>query len=100
MALVSIGRTYEAEQNWKAAEKAYKEIDDNYWWSPVWMEAPLYPGQMYERHGDTQRAAEAYGRAVSLLRHRAALAPSPETEAITKTHLATARARLEQLQSP
>lgn len=96
MALINIGWTYEVEQNWEAAEKAYKTIDDNYHWSPAWLEAPLYPGQMYERHGDGQRAAKAYQRAVALLRSRAAMAPSPALEAIAKTHLATTYERLGQ----
>ena len=96
MALIYIGRTYEAEQNWEAAEKAYKAIDDQYQWSPLWLGAPLFVGEMYDRHGDRQRAAEAYQRAVSLLQYRAERAPSPEVEAKIKMELATAHERLGQ----
>ena len=95
-ALISIAKSYEAEQNWKAAEKAYKTIDDHYQWWPLWLEAPLYPGQMYERIGDRQRAAEAYERAVLLLQRRVPSAPNPWLEGKATMHLATAYDRLGQ----
>lgn len=97
--LVYIGQTYEAELNWDAAEKAYQAIDDYYPWSPLWADAKLFAGQMYEGHGDTERATQAYKRAILVLMRRAADAPSPEMEARLRMKLATAHERIGERQA-
>lgn len=63
MSQIFIGRSYEAQGQWDKAEQVYLDLERFYVWTPVWIEAPLYPAQMYERHGMDDKAQLAYQRA-------------------------------------
>ena len=81
MSQILIGRSYEAQKQWDKAEQAYLGLERFYLWSPTWIEAPLYPAQMYERHGMPDKAKEAYRRAkaTSLKRIKATKDPDVVT---------------------
>ena len=88
MSLVHIGRSYEAEQNWDAAIRSYDEISLKYPWTPLWYEAPLYPGQTYTRAHDRPRAVAAYQKATAVYRQRLNMARNePERVARLERHL-------------
>lgn len=88
MSLVSIGRSYEAEQAWDAAVRTYEELSVKYPWTKVWYEAPLYAAQAYERAHDAQRTTAAYQQAIEEYRRRLIMARSdPQRVAQLERHL-------------
>ena len=92
---VAIARTYELQQNWPDAIKAYNDIIEYNSWSSVGLQAPLYIALLHERQKDTDQAKKAYERATRLYEKLIPDAPSPEAAAQVKGYLAQAYERLE-----
>lgn len=92
-ALLYVGRTHEQEGNWKAAVKAYQEIADHHQWSDIWLQAPLYAADVYERRKDAPGATEAYARAIRAYRQRLVSAPTAGAEVKARGYLALAYKR-------
>ena len=93
-ARLAIAKTYEIEQRWDEAVKAYDEIMDYHPWSSVGMEAPIYVGRIYESRKNSEQASKAYERALRLYTKMIHDAPTPELAAQVKGYLALAYQRL------
>lgn len=90
MGLVHLARSEELDGDWDSAVKTYRLIADYHEWSDIWIEAPLYVPQMYERQGDREAARIAYGSAASTLQSRIRTAPNPASELKVKACLVLA----------
>lgn len=101
MAWIYLARTYESEGNWEEAQRIYQELlSVRYAWTPVWMEAPLYPGQLFERRNNYFRAKEAYERALIIFKKRLERAPTPDLEAKTRLYMQQAQEGLARQAEP
>ena len=77
-ARVAMAKSYEAEQLWDEAVKAYLDVAEYYPWSPVGLEAPLYVATMFEKRKESAQATKAYEHALYVYDKLVLNAPTPE----------------------
>lgn len=94
-ALAAIAKTYEVENDWDGAVKAYRELSDLFPLSRMGMEAPLYVALVYERRQQPEEARQAYERAARVYSKLAVQAPSERLEIQLKGYLALSYQRLQ-----
>ncbi|MBI4342939.1 MAG: tetratricopeptide repeat protein [Candidatus Omnitrophica bacterium] len=93
----AIAKTYELEQDWPEAIKAYNEILEFHPWSTIGLQAPLYVALIHSKQlQQPDQAAKAYERAARLYEKLIPDAPNPGAAAQAKGYLAQAYERLEQ----
>jgi len=89
-------KTYELEQRWDDAIKAYQEISDYYPWETVGMEAPLYIARFYQARHQPEQETKAFERAVNIYTKLIPEAPTPASAVRVKGYLALAYQRLQE----
>ncbi len=89
-ARIGIAKSYEREDRWEEAAKAYAEISAYHPWSTVGLDAPLYIATVYAKRQQPEQAKKAYERAARAYTKLIPNAPSPEMALQVKGYLALA----------
>ena len=92
----SIARTYELEQKWDLAVRAYREVAEYHPWSQLGLQVPLYVAAGYQKRDDPERAQETYQYAVKWYNRLVANAPSEESATQVEGFLVLAYQKLGQ----
>ena len=87
-------KTFEVEQKWDEALKAYQEIAEYHAWTRPGLEAPLYIAAVYDKRRQPQQAKIAYERAARTYLRLIPDAPAPEMAVQVKGYLTVAYQRL------
>jgi len=95
-ARLAIAMTFEAEQKWDDANKAYYEVADYHPWTKLGLEAPLYVAVSHQKRQEAEKATRAYERAVRIYLKLLPNAPNPEMAAQVKAYLSLAYQHLEE----
>ena len=80
-------KTYEVQQDWNNAVKAYQAMTDYHPWSKLGLEAPLHIAQLYESHEQPDQATHAYEQAIGFYTKLIPDAPRPELAVQVKGYL-------------
>lgn len=90
----AIAKTYQMEEDWDAAIKAYEQLADYHPWSHLGLEAPLYIARTYEQRKEADEAGRAYERAARRYTNLIPDAPTPQIAIQIKSFLILAYQRL------
>ncbi|MCM8812060.1 MAG: tetratricopeptide repeat protein [Candidatus Omnitrophica bacterium] len=97
-ARMAIAKSYEAQDQWDDAVKAYKDLAEYHPWTLLGLQSPLYIAAVYEKRKESSEALRAYEGAVSHYKKLILNAPSKEIEFQVKQYLAAAYQQLHRWQ--